>query len=158
MDNGEHPDVELTCHCESVDLDLDTVTAIALVISELLQISYAHAFPEGKGLISVALSAGQSGEDATVVFADNGVGSPEPDPDGNNLHGLGFVNRLMERLGGSATRQTGNGTECTLKFPVAVIPSAGRVTPPGSDTASAAGGVHLASGSTSSSVASLANC
>ena len=123
LDFAQHPNVKLQCHCERVELDLDSVTAVALAISELIQNSYAHAFPDGKGLISLALSMGQSGENATIVFADNGVDVLEPD--GDSIRGLGFVNRLMEQLGGTATHHSDHGSQWVLKFPTQTISIAG---------------------------------
>ena len=52
----QHPKIALTCHSEPVILDLDTVTAMGLVVSELIANSYAHAFPDGTGSINVSLS------------------------------------------------------------------------------------------------------
>jgi two-component sensor histidine kinase/DNA-binding response OmpR family regulator len=113
---ARHSNVKLTCHCERVDLDLDSVTAMALVISELVQDSYSHAFPNGTGSIGVSLSVGQSGDDATIVLTDDGTGFFEPDR--NKSSGLGLVNRLMEQVGGAATYRVNHGSEWTLTFPV----------------------------------------
>jgi two-component sensor histidine kinase len=128
LQNDEHPMVELLCHWNPVTLELDTVTALGLVISELIVNSYAHAFPDGRGSISVSLSSGQPGEDATIFFADDGVGFAEKDDSERN--GLRLMRRLMEQVGGSVALRSDNGTEWThgtewtLKFPVPVIPSA----------------------------------
>jgi len=89
---------------------------MALVISELVQDSYFHAFPNGTGSIGVSLSVGQSGDDATIVLTDDGTGFFEPD--GNKSSGLGLVNRLMEQVGGAATYRVNHGSEWTLTFPV----------------------------------------
>ena len=116
MENDHSADIEMTCQCEPVMLDLDSVTALGLVISELVANSYAHAFPSGEGSINVSLSLSQSGKDATIIFADDGVGFAEA---GNSAgHGLQLVRRLMEQVGGSATLLTDHGTEWTLTFPV----------------------------------------
>jgi two-component sensor histidine kinase/ActR/RegA family two-component response regulator len=118
---ARHPSVKLTCHCDHVDLDLDSITAMALVVSELVQNSYAHAFSDGTGSIGVSLSVGQSNEAATIVLTDDGAGFSESN--GNRSSGLGLVHRLMEQLGGAATYRTNHGSEWTLTFPVR--PSAG---------------------------------
>jgi two-component sensor histidine kinase/CheY-like chemotaxis protein len=123
LDIAQQPNVKLEYHCERVELDLDSVTAVALVISELVQNSYTHVFPDGKGSISLALSAGLSGDDAMIVFTDDGIGVLESD--GNNLRGLGFVNRLMEQLGGSATHHSDHGSRWVLKFPTRTSAIAG---------------------------------
>jgi signal transduction histidine kinase len=117
---ADHPEVALTCHCEPVHLDLDSVTVLGLVISELIANSYAHAFPHGTGSISVSLSSDQSADNATIIFADDGVGFAE---DSNTKrHGLQLVKRLMEQVSGSATLHSFHGSEWTLKFPVPIIP------------------------------------
>jgi two-component sensor histidine kinase/DNA-binding response OmpR family regulator len=123
LQNGEHPNVALTCQCEPVMLDLDTVTALGLVTSELIANSYAHAFPHGTGSISVALSPSQSGDEAMVVFGDDGVGFIEAGD--STRHGLQLVRRLMEQVGGTATVHSVHGTKWALTFPVPKDPPVG---------------------------------
>jgi two-component sensor histidine kinase/CheY-like chemotaxis protein len=121
--DGDHSNIELTCDCGRVMLDLDHVTALGLVISELIANSYAHAFPHGTGSINVSLLPGKPGDDATIIFADDGVGFVET---GNSArHGLQLVRRLMEQVGGSATLRSDHGSEWTLKFP---LPAGGKAT------------------------------
>ena len=121
LETVAHPEVRLTCQCEPVMLDLDTVTALGLVVAELIANSYHHAFPGGKGKITVSLARGGLDKDATLVFSDDGVGFI--DAGDSKRHGLGLVRRLMEQVDGSATLRSDHGTEWTLRFPVAVIPS-----------------------------------
>jgi two-component sensor histidine kinase len=133
LQNNEHPMVELLCHWNPVSLERDTVTALGLVISELLANSYAHAFPDGSGSISVSLSSGQPGDGATIFFADDGVGFAEKGDSKRN--GLRLMKRLMEQVGGSVALRSDSGTEWThgtewtQKFPVPVIPSAEQLIP-----------------------------
>ena len=121
-ENAEHPEVKLTCRGEPVVLDLDSATAMGLVISELIANSYAHAFPDDTGSISVSLSL-NAGECATIVFSDDGVGFV--DPGDSSRYGLPLVKRLIEQVGGSATLRSDHGAEWTLKFPVPAISSPG---------------------------------
>jgi two-component sensor histidine kinase/CheY-like chemotaxis protein len=118
----EHPNVRLTCHCEAVTLELDDVTALGIVISELIANSYGHAFPCGTGAISVSLLLGQSGDDATIVFSDDGVGFVENGD--SNRQGLRLVRRLIEQVSGTATLCSDHGSEWTLTFPVPTVPNA----------------------------------
>ena len=120
--SAEHPEVKLTCRGEPVVLDLDSATAMGLVISELIANSYAHAFPDDTGSISVSLSL-NAGECATIVFSDDGVGFV--DPGDSSRYGLPLVKRLIEQVGGSATLRSDHGAEWTLKFPVPAISSPG---------------------------------
>jgi two-component sensor histidine kinase len=116
VSNYQYPEVELSCHCEPVLLDLDGVTAIGLVISELMSNSYAHAFPCGTGSIKVSLHRNETGDDATLTFADDGIGFTQYGD--ARWHGLALVKRLMEQVNGSATLRSDHGSEWTLKFPV----------------------------------------
>jgi two-component sensor histidine kinase/DNA-binding response OmpR family regulator len=123
VQNDDHPGIGLVCHCASVMLDLDTVTALGLVTTELVANSYAHAFPRGTGSISVALSLSPSGDAATIVFADDGVGFVEAGS--STRHGLQLVRRLMEQVGGSATVHSDHGAKWTMTFPVPPVPPVG---------------------------------
>jgi two-component sensor histidine kinase len=115
LQTGKHAGVVLTCHSTPVILDLDCVTALGLVTSELISNSYDHAFPGGKGTISVSLLRGETGDEGTIIFADNGVGFSEASD--SKRHGLGLVRRLMQQVGGSAALRSDHGSEWTLKFP-----------------------------------------
>ncbi len=116
MEHSQHPDVHLDCHLESVVLDLECVTALGLVTSELVANSYIHAFPGGKGSITVSLSQDKANNLATMTFTDDGLGFD--DTAGNKRHGLGLVRRLMEQVGGTATLRSDHGTLWTLTFPI----------------------------------------
>ena len=120
------PNVKLTCQAMPVDLGLDMVTTLGLVISELVTNSYAHAFPDGMGTISVSMSVDRSGDNATISFIDDGVGFVNARE--NKRHGMGLVKRLMEQVGGSAALRSDHGSEWTLKFPVPIGPSDGAST------------------------------
>ena len=121
LENARYPDVGLTCHWESVILDLDSATVLGLVVSELISNSYDHAFPNGTGMISVSLLRSQPGKEASIIFTDDGAGFCETGD--SRRHGLGLVRRLMQQVNGSAALRSDNGTEWTLKFPVSVVPS-----------------------------------
>jgi two-component sensor histidine kinase len=116
LEVAQHPNVALTCHWESVMLDLDTVTALGLVISELISNSYGHAFPQGTGTIDVSLILAASGEGAEIIFTDNGGGFTETGD--SRRHGLGLVRRLMEQVSGTASVKSDHGTQWKLSFPV----------------------------------------
>jgi two-component sensor histidine kinase len=116
LQNVERPTVQLTCHSMPVMLDFDMVTALGLITSELIANSYAHAFPTGFGSIIVSLSSNQSGGDATIKCDDDGVGFVEAGV--SNRHGLGFVRRLMQQIGGSVALRSDHGTRWTLRFPI----------------------------------------
>jgi two-component sensor histidine kinase len=109
-------EVVVTCDSDALSLDLDTVTALGMVIAELVANSYKHAFPAGRGTISVVLRHEPGRGAATLTIADDGVGLP-PRISGKR-HGIGLVTRLMEQVGGTLFAKSGTGTEWELRFPV----------------------------------------
>jgi two-component sensor histidine kinase/CheY-like chemotaxis protein len=113
---AQRPDITLVCHPERVILDLDGVTALGLVISELISNSYEHAFPAGRGTITVSMLHRPPSTEATILFSDDGVGFTENGE--SKRHGLGLVKRLMQQVNGSAVLRSGRGSEWTLRFPV----------------------------------------
>jgi two-component sensor histidine kinase/DNA-binding response OmpR family regulator len=116
LQRADHAKIEFTCRTVPLMLDLDAVTALGLVVSELIANSYAHAFPGGTGSISVVVSSDEPNDSATITFNDNGVGFIESDK--GERHGLELVKRLMEQVNGTARVRSDHGTEWTLKFPV----------------------------------------
>lgn len=118
LEDGRHLNIRLSCQAVPVMLDLDSVTALGLVIAELPSNSYLHAFPAGAGSIGVSLVSDEPGE-AKIIFADDGAGFVEPAD--SKRHGLGLVKRLMQQVGGSAAVRSDHGTAWTLKFPVPAI-------------------------------------
>lgn len=112
--HGRH--IELTCRCEPLLLDLDTVTVLGLVAAELISNSYRHAFPDGRGTISIGLQQSPPAGAATLTLRDDGIGLAGSG-DGTR-HGLGLVDRLMQQIGGGAEVRSDHGTAWRLSFPV----------------------------------------
>ena len=110
--------VTLTCNSDRVILDLDVVTAMGIVVAELVTNSYDHAFPSGKGAITVLVrrttaAAGM----VTMTIGDNGTGFEAETH--SKRHGLGLVWRLVEQVRGTAMLDMDRGTVWTIRFPVA---------------------------------------
>ena len=111
--------VTLTCDSEVVILDLDVVTALGIVVAELVTNSYDHAFPDGVGAIGVTVRRDPgNGAMARMIISDNGQGF-EP-KSGSKRHGLGLVHRLAEQVRGTAHVASGSGTTWTIDFPIPV--------------------------------------
>ena len=109
--------VALTCEgaAEPLLLDLDSVTALGIVIAEIVSNAYIHAFPGRPGAIRVALTRSATG--ALLTIGDNGIGFVEPAT--SKRHGLGLVRRLMEQIDGAVRVVSDRGTTWTLAFPMA---------------------------------------
>jgi two-component sensor histidine kinase len=108
--------VELRCQTISLPVSLDTVTAIGMVVAELVSNSYEHAFTRSGGLIEVTLRRTEAASEALLSVSDDGAGFVEQP--GSKRHGVGLVRRLLEQVHGSAELQAGPGTAWLLRFPV----------------------------------------
>jgi two-component sensor histidine kinase len=116
--------VTLACDGERVILDLDTVTAMGIVVAELVTNSYDHAFNGDRGAIAVSVRHDpEDASAATISIGDNGQGFvPEP---GSKRQGIGLVKRLVQQVGGTSEMKSGHdGTLWTIRFPlVEVVPA-----------------------------------
>jgi two-component sensor histidine kinase len=99
---------------EPLLLDLDSVTALGIIIAEIISNAYLHAFPGRAGAIRVALTRNATG--AVLTIGDDGIGFVEPST--SKRHGLGLVRRLMEQIDGVVRVTSDRGTEWTLAFPM----------------------------------------
>jgi two-component sensor histidine kinase len=109
--------VTLTCDSDAIVLDLDVVTALGIVVAEVVTNSYDHAFPAGKGgsiIVTVRYAAGGI---ATMTISDDGTGFLAKAE--SKRHGLGLVRRLVEQIRGSAVVNSDHGTVWTIMNPVA---------------------------------------
>jgi two-component sensor histidine kinase len=110
--------VTLTCESDTIILDLDVVTALGLVVAELVTNAYDHAFPGGEG--SIGVSVRNNAEDvgtATLTIRDTGAGfKPQTE---SKRHGLGLARRLIEQVRGTVILDSDRGTVWTIQFPTA---------------------------------------
>jgi two-component sensor histidine kinase len=109
--------VTLTCDSEPFILDLDVVTALGIVVAEVVTNSYDHAFPGGRGSITVSVqSAFPDANTMIMTLSDDGEGFKAQTE--SKRHGLGLVRRLVEQVRGIASLDSENGTVWTINIPV----------------------------------------
>ena len=101
--------IKLVCNAVSIQLELDIATALGVIITELVNNAYLHAFPESNGEIAVALKviAGQP----VLSVADNGVGFVEAE---TKRRGMGLVRRLVDQVGGTLSLASDHGSIWTI--------------------------------------------
>src|ERR1700726_4338059 len=85
--------VRLTCDSDAIVLDLDVVTALGIVVAEVVTNSYDHAFPAGKGGSIIVTVRHAAGGIATMTISDDGMGFPAKVE--SKRHGLGRVGGLV---------------------------------------------------------------
>jgi two-component sensor histidine kinase len=109
--------VTLTCDSDPLALDLDVVTALGIVVAELVTNSFEHAFPDGKGSTKVSVRAdAKDHRTATMIISDDGKGFKAEKE--SKRRGLGLVKRLVEQIRGTVMLDSDHGTIWTIKFPV----------------------------------------
>jgi two-component sensor histidine kinase len=109
--------INLTCVTDVVHTDLDTVTAMGMVVAELISNSYEHGFTPAGGSIAVSLRRPEADGEAVLTVRDNGSGFTEQPS--SKRHGVGLVRRLMQQVQGTADIQNDGGAVWVLRFPVA---------------------------------------
>ena len=112
--------IKLECRTEFIMLPLESVTALGIVVAELVTNSYRHAFPDGEGTITVTLARTAKAGHATVTIRDSGVGFVVKAV--QSRRGLGLVRRLIEQISGTLNVQSEAGTRWMIEFGVPVGP------------------------------------
>ncbi|MEG0133485.1 MAG: sensor histidine kinase [Clostridium sp.] len=111
-----HKKIEIEVSGDDFYVDTDRITAISLIINELIQNCYDHAFHNrGSGIIKVKIEA--SGELREISVADNGVGF---DTSINKMSSIGISivkNYVSDKLNGDINITSSKaGTEVKFKF------------------------------------------
>jgi two-component sensor histidine kinase len=107
--------VDLICSAESLMLPLNHITALGMIVAELVTNSYRHAFPNMAGRITLSLTRSISGM-GILSIQDNGVGFVTTGT--TTRRGIGLVRKLIEQMGGTVHVHSDYGTHWTLAFPV----------------------------------------
>lgn len=109
--------VELTIQAdESIIVLSDVATSVSLIVNELVQNSYSHAFPnmtQGKILVSLK----KDDEDVVLSVFDNGTGFDIDQVRSNSLGLIIVQNYVKDKLNGSIQfNKNRQGMEITFKF------------------------------------------
>jgi two-component system, sensor histidine kinase PdtaS len=106
--------VSLDIEVPAVYFDLETATPLGLIISEFINNSFKHAFPNGQeGIISLKLTTLQGKHELNI--SDNGVGIAKGCLDKNTL-GIQLVNSLVAQIKGLIAIQNKGGTSYSIQF------------------------------------------
>jgi two-component system, sensor histidine kinase PdtaS len=96
-------------------LGADLATPLAVTLTELMQNSIEHAFPDNRsGTIGLELS--REATEIVVVVWDDGVGLIDS-PDKTTRLGLQIVRSLISELGGTFVQSSNGGTRSEIRIP-----------------------------------------
>ncbi len=105
--------IKLSSTSDTVTIELDKATALGIVLTELVNNAYIHAFPDDQGKITVALHVSPGA--ATLTIRDNGTGFVE---EPTARRGMRLVRRLVKQVSGTIDLQVDHGSIWTVRFPV----------------------------------------
>jgi len=111
-------EIILTADIAPIILDLDLVTVLGIIVTEVTSNAYLHAFPDGAGHINVTLVENEG--IGTLTIKDDGIGFIAQDD--SKRHGVNLIKRLARQIGGTAHLESNPGTTWTLTFPFTTLP------------------------------------
>ena len=95
-------------------MNLDRAAPLGLLTAEFILNSIKHAFPEGRGRVSVHLDRVDE-KTASLVLADNGTGLAQDMRQGSGS-GLRLIEQLAQQAEASLSWRTSPGTCLELRF------------------------------------------
>ncbi len=112
---GAQDRVEVVCHMDELELDIDIALPVGLIVNELLTNALKHAFPSNeRGLVTISIK--EVASCLVLEVSDNGVGQIQK----RNIPGQGFGTQLIQllthQLDGKMTQDLNQGTSVSFKF------------------------------------------
>ncbi len=115
---AEDTGIQIQVEAEPLSIQSDQAVPLGLIVNELSTNAIKHAFPAGKGVLTIEFRR----RDGQVVMTvhDNGVGM-NPAGEGSGL-GSRFVEAFVKQIGGTMAVGSGsNGTTVTVRLPNSVL-------------------------------------
>jgi PAS domain S-box-containing protein len=112
------PPVKTIAHCEDFVLSAEILSALGIIINELITNSMKYAFKKSKrGLITVTVS--KKDKAVTIIYEDNGIGLSESlSFENSSTFGLKLVAMLVKQINGSITIERKKRTRFIIEFEV----------------------------------------
>jgi PAS domain S-box-containing protein len=129
---GKTSGITIEVKAEALQIDPDRAVPFGLLVNELATNAIKHAFPDGKG--RVTLGAQRIGDQIELTVADNGIGMKDKNPAKlTEKRGSDYVAIFVRQLGGAVVPPVsqGAGTIVTIRLPMPAAP------PEGADRAAA---------------------
>lgn len=99
-----------------IELDVQQLSALGMILNELIVNSMKHAFV-GRETGTIEVSVSKDGDDASVIFRDDGIGIPDAVSfDNPESFGLRLIKGITGQIGGTISLSREAGTRFALKF------------------------------------------
>jgi PAS domain S-box-containing protein len=110
---------KVTATAESIEIDEDMVTPVALIIAELVTNAQKHGYPAERAVGLIAVTARRHGEAIQIIVRDDGVGVAENfDPRGVPGFGMKMLLREIGHIGATmAVERHEIGTAFIVNIP-----------------------------------------
>jgi two-component sensor histidine kinase len=113
--HGAEQTISIAIAGDPVTLDLDQAVPLSLLMNEILENSFKHAFGAGvRGDISINI--GRTRDGMSITARDNGRGFADDTAAGG--FGTRLITTLAQQLQASITRETGDGTRFRIHVPL----------------------------------------
>ena len=123
---GTGSGIEIAVKAEALEIDPDRAVPFGLLVNELATNAIKHAFPSGKGTVTLCVE--RIGNEIELTVADDGVGMTDkvvaklPEKRGSDYVAI-FVRQLHGTLAVSGTERA--GTAIRIRLPLLLVPSGG---------------------------------
>ena len=109
--------IQLVVEVEALELDAQRGVPFGLLVNELITNAVKHAFPDGAGLVTLAVR--RIGAEIELRVTDDGIGLPASDQDSKpGKRGSDYVAIFVRQLEGAIVRSSGGvGTTISVRFP-----------------------------------------
>jgi PAS domain S-box-containing protein len=122
MESGGMNGVRICVDACALDVGVDFGVPLGLLVTELVTNSLKHAFPDGRGTISIILRNDATGH-LILIVSDDGIGKGSGGAMDSLRSGLGtrIISRLVEQLEGTMVIEDGEGMTTEIRVPMPVL-------------------------------------
>jgi two-component sensor histidine kinase len=119
---GDTSGIRIAVEAEALEIDSERAVPFGLLVNELGTNAVKHAFPEGIGLVTLAVR--RIGNEIELRVTDDGIGSAaQGQASTPGKHGSDYVAVFVRQLRGALVRSETPrvGTTVRIRFPLAVV-------------------------------------